>query len=97
MPKLVNSSTEKMQSMKAYNRCLLVSQLQSKFDKTAFHRDLIMGMELQEKNPRVNGYQNEQVLHKQPPETPDERRFLIFVTHEFIRSGPYVKDGSWIH
>ncbi len=77
MPKLVNPSTAKMQSMKAYNRFVLdqVSQLQSKFDKAAFHR----GMELQEKNPRVSGYQNGQVLHKQPPETPDERLFRIFV------------------
>ncbi len=29
-------------------------------------------------------------------ETPDERRFRIFGTHEFLGSGPYGKDGSWI-
>jgi hypothetical protein len=72
-----------------------VGQLQSKLDRAAFHRDLIVGMELQKKDPRVSGYQNSQVLYKQPPETPtvtDERRFRIFGTHEFIGSGPYGKD-----
>ncbi len=29
-------------------------------------------------------------------ETPDERRFRILGTHEFIGSRPYGKDGSWI-
>ncbi len=52
-----------------------VSQMQSKLDRAALHRDLIVGMELQKMNPRVDGYQNGQVLYKQPPETPDERRF----------------------
>ncbi len=49
----------------------------------AFHRDLIVGMELQKRTSSV---------YKQPPETPDERRFQIFGAHEFIRSGPYGKD-----
>ncbi len=29
-------------------------------------------------------------------ETPDERRFRSFGTHEFVGNGPYGKDGSWI-
>ena len=43
-----------------------VGQLQSKLDRAALHRDLIVGMELQKKDPRVSGYQNGQVLYKQP-------------------------------
>ena len=72
--------------------------MQSKLERAALHRDLIVtvGMELQKMNPRVDGYQNGQVLYKQPPETPDERRFRIFGTHEYIGCGPYGKDGSWI-
>ncbi len=73
-----------------------VGQMQSKLDRAALHRDLIVGMELQKMNPRVDGYQNGQVLYKTPPETPDERRFRIFGTHEYIGCGPYGKDGSWI-
>jgi hypothetical protein len=73
-----------------------VDQMQSKLDTAALHWDLIIGMELQKKDPRVSGYHNCQVLYKQPLETPDERRFRIFGTHEYIRSGPYGKDGSWI-
>ena len=70
--------------------------MQSKLDRAALHRDLIVGMELQKMNPRVDGYQNGQVLYKQPPETPDKRRFRFFGTHEYIGCGPYGKDGSWI-
>jgi hypothetical protein len=70
--------------------------MQSKLDRAALHRDLIVGSELQKMNTRVAGYQNGQVLYKQPPETPDERRFRIFGTHEYIGCGPYGKDGSWI-
>ncbi len=70
--------------------------LQSKMDRVALHRDLIVGMELQKKDPGVSDYQKGQVLYKQPAETPDERRFRIFGTHEYIGSGPYGKDGSWI-
>ncbi len=93
-----NSSTAKMHSMEGDKHRLSdqVGQLQSKLDRAALHRDLIVGMELQEKDPRVGGYQNGQVLYKQPPETLDERRFRIFGTHEYIGSGPYGKDGSWI-
>jgi hypothetical protein len=93
-----NSSTANMHSLEADKHLLSdqVGQLQSKLDRAAFHRDLIVGMELQKKDPRVIGYQNGQVLYKQPQETPDERRFRIFGTHEFIGSGPYGKDGSWI-
>ncbi len=47
--------------------------MQSKLDRAALHKDLIVGMELQKMN-----YQNGQVLYKQPPETPDERCFRIF-------------------
>jgi hypothetical protein len=47
-------------------------------------------MELQKKDPRVSGYQNGKVLYKQQPETPDERRFRIFGTHEFIGKGRLV-------
>jgi hypothetical protein len=65
-----------------------VYQMQSKLDRAALHWDLIISMELQEKDPRVSGYHNGQVLYKQPLETPDERRFRIFGTHEYIRSGP---------
>jgi hypothetical protein len=74
-------------------------QLQSKFDRVAFHRDLIrliVGMELQKKDPHVSGYQNGQVLYKTPSETPDTRRFRIFGMHKFIGSGLYGKDGSWV-
>jgi hypothetical protein len=39
-----------------------VGQLQSKLDRTAFHRDFIVGMELQKNDPRVSGYQNGQVV-----------------------------------
>jgi hypothetical protein len=46
-----------------------VDQLQSKLDRAALHRDLIVGMDLQKKDPRVSGYQNGQVLYKQPQET----------------------------
>jgi hypothetical protein len=50
-----------------------VGQMQSKLDRAALHRpgDLIVGMELQKKDPRVSGYQNGQVLYKQGilPET----------------------------
>jgi hypothetical protein len=72
--------------------------MQSKLDRAALHRDLIVGMELQKKDPRVSGYQNGQVLYTQQPETPDERRLRIFGTHEYIGCGPsrYGKDGSWI-
>ena len=88
-----NSSTAKMLSTEADKHRLSdqVGQLQSKLDRAALHRDLIVGMEL-----RVSGYQNGQVLYKQPAETPDERRLRIFGMHEFIGSGPYGKDGSWI-
>ncbi len=91
-----NSSTAKMLSMEADKHRLSdqVGQLQSKLDRAALHRDLIVGMELQKKDPRVSGYQNGQVLNKQPAETPDERRLRIFGTHEHIGSGPYGKDGS---
>jgi hypothetical protein len=73
-----------------------VGQLQSKLDRAALHRDLIVCMELQKQDPRVSGYQNGQVLYKQPAQTPDQTRFRIFGTHEFIGGGPYGKDGSWI-
>ena len=66
-----NSSTAKMHSMTADKHCLSdqvgPGQLQSKLDRTAFQRDLIVGMELQKKDPRVSGYQNGQVVYKQPP------------------------------
>ena len=96
-----NSSTAKMHSIEADNHRLSdqVGQMQSKdskLDRAALHRDLIVGSELQKMNTRVAGYQNGQVLYKQPPETPDERRFRIFGTHEYIGCGPYGKDGSWI-
>ncbi len=90
----------KMHILEEDKHCLSdqVGQMQSKLDKAALHRDLIrvVGMELQKMNPRVDGYQNGQVLYKQPPETPDERRFRIFGTHEYIGCGPYGKDGLWI-
>ena len=73
-----------------------VGQLQSKLDRAALHRDLIVGMELQKLDPRVSGYQNAKVLYKQPAETMEEARFRIFGTHEYIGSGPYGKDGLWI-
>jgi hypothetical protein len=84
-----NSSTANMHSMEEEKHRLSdqFGQLQSKLDRAAFHRDLIVGMELQKMDPRVSGYQNGQVLYKQPPETPDERRFRIFGAHEFIGSG----------
>ena len=68
-----NSSTAKMHSMEAdtYRLSDQVRQLQSKLDRAALRRDLIVVMELQKKNPRVSGYQNGQVLYKQPAETPD--------------------------
>ena len=93
-----NSSTTKMLSMEADKHRLSdqVGQLQSKLDRAALHRDLIVGMELQKNDPQVSGYQNGQVLYKQPAEAPDERRLQIFGTHEHIGSGPYGKDGSWI-
>ena len=93
-----NTSTTNMNSMEAEKHRLSdqVGQMQSKLERAALHRDLIVGMELQKMNPRVDGYQNGQVLYKQPPETPDERRFRIFGTHEYIGCGPYGKDGSWI-
>ena len=92
------SSTAKILSMEADKHRLSdqVGQLQSKLDRAALHRDLIVGMELQKKDPRVSGYQNGKVLYKQPAETLDEVRFRIFGTHEYIGSGPYGKDGSWI-
>jgi hypothetical protein len=93
-----NSLTAKMHSMEADKNRLSdqVGQLQSKIDWAALHRDLIVGMELQKKDPQVSGYQKGRVLYKQPAETPDERRFRIFGTHEYVGSGPYGKDGSWI-
>ena len=92
------SSTAKILSMEADKHRLSdqVGQLQSKPDRAALHRDLIVGMELQKQNPRVSGYQNGQVLYKQPAETMEEARFRIFGTHEYIGSGPYGKDGSWV-
>ena len=65
-----------------------VGQLQSKIDRAALHRDLIVGMELQKKDPRVSGYQKRQVLYKQPAEAPDERRFRIFRKLILQISGP---------
>jgi hypothetical protein len=56
-----------------------IGQRQSKLDRAVFHRDLIVGIELQKKDPRVSGYQNGQVVYKQPPETTDERRFESLV------------------
>ncbi len=46
----------------------------------------------------MSGYQNGQVSYKQPAETPDEIRFRLFgvSADEFIGSGPYGKDHSWI-
>ncbi len=87
----LNSSTAMMHSMEADKLRLSdqVGQLQSKLDRAAFHRDLIVGMKLQKKDLRVSGYQNGQVVYKQPLETPNERRFRSFGTHEFIGSGPY--------
>jgi hypothetical protein len=85
-----NSSTAKMHSMEADNHRLSdqVGQLQSKLDRAALHRDLIVGMELQKKDPRVSGYQKGQVLYKQPAEAPDERRFRIFRKLILQISGP---------
>jgi hypothetical protein len=79
-----------MNSMEAEKHSLSdqVGQMQSKLDRAALHRDLIVGMELQKMNPGVDGYQNGQVLYKQPPETPDERCFRIFGTHEYTGCGP---------
>ena len=65
-----------------------VGQLQSKIDRAALHRDLIVGMELQKKDPRVSGYQKGQVLYKQPAEAPDERCFRIFRKPILQISGP---------
>jgi hypothetical protein len=72
-----NTSTTKMHILEEDKHRLSdqVGQMQSKLDRAALHRDLIVGMELQKKDPRVSDYQNGQVLYKQPPETPDERRF----------------------
>jgi hypothetical protein len=72
-----NSSTMNMHSIQADKHRLSdqVCQLQSKLEKAAFHRDLIVRMELQKKDPQVSGYQDGQVVYRQPPETPDERRF----------------------
>ena len=63
-----NSSTAKMLSTEADKHRLSdqVGQLQSKLDRAALHRDLIVRMELQKQDPRVSGYQNGQVLYKQP-------------------------------
>ena len=89
-----------MHSMEADKDCLSdqVGQLQSKLDRAALHRDLIVSMELQKLDPRASGYQNGKVLDKQPAETLDEVRFRIFGTLEYIGSGsgPYGKVGSWI-
>ena len=59
-----NSETAKMHSMEADKHRLSdqVGQLQSKLDRAALHRDLIVGMELQKLDPRVSGYQNGKVL-----------------------------------
>ena len=48
------SSTAKILSMEADKHRLSdqVGQLQSKLDRAALHRDLIVGMELQKQNPR---------------------------------------------
>ena len=72
-----NSETAKMHSMEADKHRLSdqVGQLQSKLDRAALHRDLIVSMELQKLDPRASGYQNGKVLDKQPAETPDDRRF----------------------
>ncbi len=43
-----------------------VGQLQSKLDRAAFQRNLIVGMEPQKKDPQVRGYQNGPVVYKQP-------------------------------
>ena len=95
-----NSETAKMHSMEADKHRLSdqVGQLQSKLDRAALHRDLIVSMKLQKLDPRASGYQNGKVLYKQPAETLDEVRFRIFGTREYIGSGPYgnLKDGSWI-
>ena len=74
------SSTAKILSMEADKHRLSdqVGQLQSKLDRAALHRDLIVGVELQKQNPRVSGYQNGQVAYKPPAETPDEIRFRLF-------------------
>ncbi len=87
---LVGKGTANMNSMEADKHRLSdqVGQLQSKLDRAALHRDLIVGMELQKKDPQVSGYQNSQVLYTQLLETPDEKHFQIFGTHEFIGSGP---------
>jgi hypothetical protein len=62
-----------------------VGQLQSKLDRAALHMDLIVGMELQKKDPRVSGYQNGQVLYKQPDETPSGSvRATMFVPFPFL-------------
>ena len=78
----------KMHSMEADKHRLSdqVGQLQSKLDRAALHRDLIVGMELQKLDPRVSGYQNGKVLYKQLAETLDEVRFRIFGTHEYTGS-----------
>ena len=94
------SSTAKILSMEADKHRLSdqVGQLQSKLDRAALHRDLIVGVELQKQNPRVSGYQNGQVAYKPPAETPDEIRFRLFgvPADEYIGSGPYGKDHLWI-
>ena len=55
-----NSATATMHSMEVDKHRLSdqVGQLQSKLDRAALHRDLIVGMEFQKKDPRVSGYQN---------------------------------------
>ena len=67
-----------------------IGQVQSKIDRAALHtgRDLIVGMELQKKDPRVSGYQKGQVLYKQPAVAPEERRFRIFRKQILQISGP---------
>jgi hypothetical protein len=64
-----NTSTTKMHILEEDKHRLSdqVGQMQSKLDRAALHRDLIVRKELQKMNPRVDGYQNGQVLYKQPP------------------------------
>ena len=69
-------------------------QAQSQLARAILHRDLIVGAQLQKKDPRVAGFQNGEVLYKQRPETADEMHFRLFGTHEHVGPGPY--NGSWI-
>ncbi len=62
-----------------------VGQVQSKIDRAALHRHLIVGMELQKKDPRVSCYQKGQILYKQPAKAPDERRFWIFRKRRYYK------------